>query len=147
MDSLNDVRKKLQKEIDKGSATLMYFEKMILNENSYQTIESGEKLKEVLNYLLRLSEYRTGMATVMNNVYLDLRKSINPPQFCRTKSVMERMLIDMGAVKQAKKVAPFYDGDCVIEEVKCYFHIRAEELDKCRMLYLILKKLFSNAYC
>lgn len=135
MDSLKEVRKRMQDEIDKGRATPMKFEKMVLDETSYKAIMSEEKLKEVLNYLLRLSEYRTGMATVMNNVYLDLRKPIQPPQFCRTKSVMERMLIDMGALKQAKKIAPFYDGDCVIEEAKCYFSVPKDVIEKCRMKY------------
>lgn len=100
----------MQEEIEKGRATPMTFEKMVLDETSYQSIISEEKLKEVLNYLLRLSEYRTGMATVMNNVYLDLRKPGSSPQFCRTKSAMDRMLIDMGALKRVKKVAPFMMG-------------------------------------
>ena len=135
MDSLKDVKKIMQNEIDKGRATSMEFEKMVIDEASYKSIVSEEKLKEVLNYLLRLSEYRTGMATVMNNVYLDLRKPIKPPVFCRTKSVMERMLIDMGALKQVKKVAPFYDGDCAIEEAKCYFKVPTEVLSQYKMKY------------
>ena len=135
MDSLNDVKKVMQEEIEKGRATPMTFEKMVLDETSYQSIISEEKLKEVLNYLLRLSEYRTGMATVMNNVYLDLRKPISSPQFCRTKSAMDRMLIDMGALKRVKKVAPFYDGDCVIEDAKCYFSVPKDVIEKCKMKY------------
>ncbi len=135
MDSLNDVKKVMQEEIEKGRATPMTFEKMVLDETSYQSIISEEKLKEVLNYLLRLSEYRTGMATVMNNVYLDLRKPGSSPQFCRTKSAMDRMLIDMGALKRVKKVAPFYDGDCVIEDAKCYFSVPKDVIEKCKMKY------------
>ena len=46
-----------------------------------------------------------------------------------------RMLIDMGALKRVKKVAPFYDGDCVIEDAKCYFSVPKDVIEKCKMKY------------
>lgn len=149
MESLEKVTTKMQEEVEKGRATDLRFEKMVLNENSYKSICSEEKLRQVFNYMLRLSEYRTGAATVINNVYMDLRKPARPPQFTRTHSAMDRMLIDMGAIKLAKKIAPFYDGDCQLEEAKCYFHIDADELEKHAMEYKGGKGfglLLSNTY-
>ena len=32
-------------------------------------------------------------------------------------------------------LVPFYDGDCVIEEAKCYFSVPKDVIEKCRMKY------------
>lgn len=57
MESLRDVKRVMEREIEKGSCPLQ-FEYLEFGEKPFQFIESEEKLNEVLSYLLRLGEYR-----------------------------------------------------------------------------------------
>lgn len=129
MESLRDVRRKMEREIEKGRAMPLKFEKMEISENSYKMITSAEQYKKILNWLIRLNEYRTGEATVANNVYM--KPMAKTPEFIRTKSVLERMSISVDALRRAKKLDPSFDGDCVLEEAVCYFSLPQEEKDKC----------------
>lgn len=133
MESLRDVRRKMEREIEKGRATPLKFEKMKLDENSYKLIIGAEQYKSVLNWLIRLNEYRTGEATVANNVYM--KPMAKSPEFTRTKSILERMNISVDALRRAKKINPSFDGDCVLEEAVCCFSLSQEEKDKCRYTY------------
>lgn len=133
MESLRDVRRKMQREIEKGRATPLKFEKLALEENSYKMITSAEQYKKILNWLIRLNEYRTGEATVANNVYM--KPMAKAPEFTRTKSILERMNISVDALRRAKKINPSFDGDCVLEEAICYFLLSQEEKDKCKYTY------------
>ena len=54
MESLRDVRRKMQREIDKGRTTPIRFEKMEVNEKSYKEITSSDQMNQVLNCLSRL---------------------------------------------------------------------------------------------
>lgn len=133
MESLRDVRRKMEREIEKGRATPLKFEKMELSEDSYKTITDADHYKKVLNWLIRLNEYRTGEATVANNVYM--KPMAKAPEFTRTKSILERMNISVDALRRAKKINPSFDGDCVLEEAVCCFSLSQEEKDKCRYTY------------
>ena len=57
MESLRDVKRVMEREIEKGSCPLQ-FEYLEFGEKPFQFIESEKKLNEVLSYLLRLGEYR-----------------------------------------------------------------------------------------
>lgn len=133
MESLRDVRRKMQREIEKGRATPLKFEKIILNESYYKMITSAEQYKKILNWLFRLNEYRTGEATVANNVYM--KAMAKTPEFTRTKSVLERMNLSLDALRKTKKISPSFEGDCVLEEAVCYFSLSQEDKDKCRYTY------------
>ena len=133
MESLRDVRRKMEREIEKGRATPLKFEKMELGENSYKMITDADHYKKVLNWLIRLNEYRTGEATVANNVYM--KTMAKAPEFTRTKSILERMNISVDALRRARKINPSFDGDCVLEEAICFFSLSVEEKDKCRYTY------------
>lgn len=133
MESLRDVRRKMEREIEKGRATPLKFEKMELSENSYKMITGADHYKKVLNWLIRLNEYRTGEATVANNVYM--KPMAKAPEFTRTKSILERMNISVDALRRARKINPSFDGDCVLEEAICCFSLSVEEKDKCRYTY------------
>lgn len=133
MESLRDVRRKMEREIEKGRATPLKFEKMEVSENSYKMITSAEQYKKILNWLIRLNEYRTGEATVTNNVYM--KPMSKDPEFIRTKSVLERMSISVDALRRAKKLDPSFDGDCVLEEAICFFSLSQEQKDKCRYIH------------
>ena len=56
MDSLRDVKRVMEREIEKGSCPLQ-FEWLKFGEKPFHFIESEERLNEVLSYLLRLGEY------------------------------------------------------------------------------------------
>ena len=72
MESLRDVKRVMEREIEKGSCPLQ-FEYLEFGEKPFQFIESEEKLNEVLSYLLRLGEYRGYTEHLVgNNVYMDL---------------------------------------------------------------------------
>ena len=147
MESLRDVRRKMEREIEKGKATPIKFEKMELSENSFKEIVDAEHYKKVINWLLRLNEYRTGEATVTNNVYM--KAMAKEPQFTRTKSVIERMNISVDALRKARKCQPSFHGDCILEEAVCFFSLEKEEKEKYRYTYNNSETygfVMSNAY-
>lgn len=133
MESLRDVRRKMQREIEKGRATPLKFEKIRLDEDYYKMITSPEHYKKILNWLFRLNEYRTGEATVTNNVYM--KAMAKEPEFTRTKSILERMNLSLDALRKTKKISPSFEGDCVLEEAVCCFSLTEEEKEKCRYSY------------
>ena len=133
MESLRNVRRKMEREIQKGRATPLKFEKLCLSEESYKEITNMEQYKQVLNWLFRLNEFRTGEATVTNNVYM--KAMAKKPEFTRTKSIMDRMTLSLEALKLVKKISPSFDGDCVLEEAVCYFSLTKEEMEKCKYTY------------
>ena len=90
MESLRDVKRVMEREIEKGSCPLQ-FEYLEFGEKPFQFIESEEKLNEVLSYLLRLGEYRGYTEHLVgNNVYMDLDMLCRKIQFKRTHSPVER---------------------------------------------------------
>lgn len=90
MESLRDVKRVMEREIEKGSCPLQ-FEYLEFGERPFQFIESEEKLNEVLSYLLRLGEYRGYTEHLVgNNVYMDLDMLCWKIQFKRTHSPVER---------------------------------------------------------
>lgn len=149
MESLRDVRRKMQREIDKGRATPIKFEKMEVDEKSYKEITSSDQMNQVLNWLFRLSEYRTGEATVANNVYMEMKPLAKKAEFNRTKSIMERMVFQADITRYIRKIGPEYNCDCFMEEAVCYFSIPEEELQKCKYTYKDKETfgfILSNAY-
>lgn len=149
MESLRDVRRKMQREIDKGRATPIKFEKMEVDEKSYKEITSTNQMNQVLNWLFRLSEYRTGEATVANNVYMEMKPLAKKAEFNRTKSIMERMVFQADITRYIRKIGPEYNCDCFMEEAVCYFSIPKEELEKCKYTYKDKETfgfLLSNTY-
>lgn len=133
MESLRDVRRKMEREIEKGRATPLKFEKIEIEENYYKQITSADQFKKVLNWLLRLNEYRTGEATVANNVYM--KPMAKSPEFTRTKSILERMNISVDALRLAKKINPSFDDDCILEEAVCRFSLSPEEKEKWKYIH------------
>ena len=91
MESLRDVKRKMERELAKGKITPLKLEKMEIFENDYKEISTYEQFKNVLNWLLRLSEYKTGEATVLNNIYMNPVRGNN--EFVRTRTAIERMQI------------------------------------------------------
>ena len=61
MESLRDVKRVMEREIEKGSCPLQ-FEYLEFGEKPFQFIESEEKLNEVLSYLLRCKGQTTRLS-------------------------------------------------------------------------------------
>lgn len=133
MESLRDVRRKMQREIEKGRAIPLKFEKINVSEDSFKIITSNEQYKKIISWLFRIDEYRTGEATVSNNVYL--RAMAKSPEFTRTKSVLDRLNLSFDAMRKAKKINPSYDNDCVLEEAICSFSLGDEYKKRCSYTY------------
>lgn len=133
MESMRDVNRVMEREIAKGSCPLK-LEHIEFGDYSYQEITSAEKLLEVLAYLLRTGNFsQYAGKTIINNVYMDLRgkKAV----FKRTKTAMERNNIFTTVKRYVKKHKPEYNGDVYLENVRCYFEIPQENLEKCRYMY------------
>jgi len=136
MQSLRDVKRRMEIEVDKGRATPLELKEIGLKQDeSFREITSMEHYKNVLNWLLRLNEYRTGEATVVNNVYMDKKPFENKAEFSRARSVIERMNYSLDAIKYAKKKNPSFDGDCVLEEAVCRFDLPEEIKQQCKYIY------------
>jgi hypothetical protein len=147
MESLRDVKRKMEREAAKGNVTPLQLEKMEISENEYKEISSCGQWKQVLNWLLRLSEFKTGEATVINNIYLNPVKGKN--EFVRTKTALERMQLFHKIERMTRKIAPAFDGDVRMETAKCYFSLPEEWLEKSKMEYKGMETygfLLSNAY-
>ena len=133
MESLRDVKRKMERELAKGKITPLKLEKMEIFENDYKEISTYEQFKNVLNWLLRLSEYKTGEATVLNNIYMNPVRGNN--EFVRTRTAIERMQIFHKIERLVNKIDPAFDGDVRLETARCYFSLPEEWLDKCKMEY------------
>ena len=133
MESMRDVNRVMEREIEKGSSPLK-LDHIEFGEYSYQEITSKEKLLEVLSYLLRIGDFSqyAGKA-VINNVYMNLQG--RKPVFKRTKTAMQRNNIFATIKRYANKLKPEYNGDVYLETVRCYFTIPEENLEKCRYTY------------
>jgi len=147
MESLRDVKRTMEREAEKGKITPLQLERMEVTTDDYKQITSKEQFKKVINWLLRLSEYRTGEATVSNNVYM--KPTRRKPEFIRTKSILERMQLFHEIARYETKLHPDYEGDVYLESTRCYFSVPEEWLKKCRMNYKgedTYGFLFSNKY-
>lgn len=147
MESLRDVKRTMEREVEKGKITPLQLERMEVTTDDYKQITSKEQFKKVINWLLRLSEYRTGEATVSNNVYM--KPTRRKPEFIRTKSILERMQLFHEIARYETKLHPDYEGDVYLESTRCYFSVPEEWLAKCRMNYKgedTYGFLFSNKY-
>lgn len=133
MESMRDINRVMEREIEKGSSPLK-LDHIEFGDYSYQEITSKEKLLEVLSYLLRIGNFSEYAGkTILNNVYMDLRGK--KPVFKRTRTAMERNNIFATIKRYAKKLKPQYNGDVYLETVRCYFDISQENLEKCRYTY------------
>jgi hypothetical protein len=147
MESLRDVRRKMEREAAKGKVTPLWLVKMEISENEYKEVSSLEQWKQVLNWLLRLSDFKTGEATVINNVYMNPVRGEN--KFVRAKLSLERTHLFQKIEKLTRKVDPAFDGDVRMEIAKCYFSLPDEWLQRSKMEYKGTETygfLLSNAY-
>ncbi len=136
MESLRDVKRRMAIEVDKGRATPLEIKAIgMKNDECFKEITSMEHFKQVLNWLLRLNEYRTGEATVVNNVYMNIRPMAKQPEFFRAKSVIERMNYSLNAINYVKRKMPSFEGDCILEEAVCQFYLPDEIKQQCKFTY------------
>jgi hypothetical protein len=137
----------MERETAKGKVTPLRLVKMDISENEYKEVSSLEQWKQVLNWLLRLSDFKTGEATVINNVYMNPVRGKN--EFVRAKLPLERMQLAHKIEKLTRKIAPAFDGDVRMENAKCYFSLPKEWLQRSKMEYKGTETygfLLSNAY-
>jgi len=104
MQSLRDVERTMKKEIEKGRATPLELKEIGFNpKDGFKEITSMEQYRQVLNWLLRLNEYRTGEATVVNNVYMDMKPMSKQAEFSRArhleKNIHTRSIVDLSAME------------------------------------------------
>lgn len=99
MESLRDVKRVMEREIEKGSSPVL-FDRIEFPDMPYQPIMTEKKLDKVLTYLLRIREFsKYAEKTVINNVYMDLDMLCKKTQFKRTRSVIEREEIYLRMLK------------------------------------------------
>ena len=133
MESMRDMNRAIEREIQKGSCPLR-FEQKGFGEYTYNDISSKEKLTEVLSYLLRIGEfeqYATKM--VISNVYMDVK--FGKPEYRRTHTAFDRKKIYAAILSYTKKLNPDYEGKVYLEAVKCFFTLPPVEREKCKMTY------------
>ena len=135
MESLRDVKRVMEREIEKGSCPLQ-FEYLEFGEKPFQFIESEEKLNEALSYLLRLGEYRGYTEHLVgNNVYMDLDMLCRKIQFKRTHSPVERSEIQWKIQRYKNKLKPDYAGKVCLEIVQCVFSLPEGAAEKYQIVY------------
>ena len=120
MEDLREVQAVMEKEIQKGRACRLEFDELGFPDDMYQKINSAEQLDKVIQYLLRMGEFKgvTNQA-VINNVYLDEGKSRH--DFHRTWTSAERKKIYRNIQRRIKHLKPDYEGKCYVESIRCYF--------------------------
>jgi hypothetical protein len=137
----------MKREVAKGKITPLQLVKMEISENEYKNISSYEQWIQVLNWLLRLSEFKTGEATVINNVYMNPTREKS--DFVRAKLSFEKKRIAYKVEMLTDKIAPAFDGDVRMETAQCYFSMPEEWLQRSRMEYKGIETygfLLSNVY-
>lgn len=133
MESMRDIDRAMEREIARGSCPLR-FVKIDFSDSPYQGIVSGEKLSEVLSYLLRTGDYgRFAGKGTGNNVYMDIKG--RKPTFKRTRSFIDRNNIFSAIRRYGKKIKPDFDGHTYLETVRCCFELPEGEQEKYRVVY------------
>ena len=135
MESLRDVKRVMEREVKKGSCSLM-FDRLEFGSKPFQTVTSEEKLDEVLAWMLRLKNFRQyAEKTIINNVYMDLDMLCKNPQFKRTRSVMDREGIYARVQRYKKRLQPDYGRGLCLETVRCIFTLPEVEAEKYRLTH------------
>ena len=135
MESLQDVKRVMEREAKKGGCLLM-FDRLEFGSKPFQNITSEEKLDEVLAWLLRIKVFRQyAEKTIINNVYMDLDMLCKNSQFKRTRSVMDREEIYVRIQRYKKQLQPDYDRGLCLETVRCIFTLPKGEAEKCRITH------------
>ena len=133
MESMRDMNRAIEREIQKGSCPLR-FEQKGFGEYTYNDISSKEKLTEVLSYLLRIGEFENyATKMVMSNVYMDIKYC--KQEYHRTHTALERKKIYAAILRSTKKLNPEYEGKVYLETVKCFFTVPPVEREKCKMTF------------
>ena len=133
MESMRDMNRVIEREIQKGSCPLR-FEQKGFGEYTYNDISSKEKLTEVLSYLLRIGEFENyATKMVMSNVYMDIKYC--KQEYHRTHTALERKKIYAAILRSTKKLNPEYEGKVYLETVKCFFTVPPVEREKCKMTF------------
>ena len=133
MESMRDMNRAIEREIQKGSCPLR-FEQKGFGEYTYNDISSKEKLTEVLSYLLRIGEFeKYATKMVISNVYMDVK--FGKPEYHRTHTALDRKKINSAILRYIKRLNPDYGGKVYLETVKCFFTLPPVEREKCKMTY------------
>lgn len=133
MESMRDMNRVIEREIQKGSCPLR-FEQKGFGEYIYNEISSKEKLVEVIAYLLRIGEFEQYATKMVNsNVYMDVK--YGKPEYHRTHTAFDRKKIYAAILSYTKKLNPDYVGKVYLETVKCFFTLPPVEREKCKMTY------------
>ena len=133
MESMRDMNRAIEREIQKGSCPLR-FEQKGFGEYTYNDISSKEKLMEVLSYLLRVGEFeKYATKMVISNVYMDVK--FGKPEYHRTHTALERKKNYAAILSYTKKLNPDYEGKVYLETVKYFFTLPPVEREKCKMTY------------
>ena len=133
MEYMRDIDRAMEREIAKGSCPLR-FVKIEFSGSPYQEIASGEKLLEVLSYLLRTGGYgRFAGKGTGNNVYMDMKG--RKAAFKRTRSFIDRNNLFSAIRRYGKKIKPDFDGHTYLETVRCCFGLPEGEREKYRVTY------------
>ena len=133
MESMRDMNRVIEREIQKGSCPLR-FEQKGFGEYTYNDISSKEKLMELLSYLLRIGEFeKYATKMVISNVYMDIK--FGKPEYRRTHTAFDRKKINAAILSYEKKLNPDYEGKVYLETVKCFFTLPPVEREKCKMTY------------
>lgn len=135
MESLREVKRVMEREVEKGSCPLM-FDRLVFGGKPFQIITSEEKLDEVLAYLLRIKSFgQYAGKTTINNVYMDLDMLCKKKQFKRTHSVLDREGIYARVQRYKKKLQPDYGGGLCLETVRCIFTFPEGEIERYSVTY------------
>lgn len=128
MESQREIIRKIEQEIKKGSAPLC-FEEMGFGEDTYHLVESHAKLNQLLDYFFRNGEYRELVdRQIKSNVYMDGGR--RNPVFRSAKSELDRKNMEISAKRWIKKKHPTFDGDVYVENVRCFFSLSEDEVEK-----------------
>lgn len=128
MESQRDVRRMIEKEIEKGSVPVR-FAGMGFTDDTYHLVECQAKINQLLDYFFRNGEFSAlADKQVKSNVYMD--GAGRKPEFRPAKSDRDRRLLEEAAKRWIKKKHPRFDGDVYVENVRCFLEFPEEEKEK-----------------
>lgn len=134
MSEKRDLRRLMEREIDKGSFPLQ-FERIEFHKDTYHQILSVAKLEDVFDYIFRMGQFRCyEELTVINNVYMDYNIIRNQCMMRRVKSFLERIELRNKMLFRAIRLKPDFEGGKVVSEsVKCFFKVDEEKMNQFKM--------------
>lgn len=135
MKTAKKIKKQMERNLARGKSILLRPEKIGFGDFSYKQIKSKDDMNEALDFLLRTGKFRRyASKTVINNVYMNGPVIFGCPYICRTKSLIDRLILRIKAGFRARSI-DFDNSSIITETIRVYLKYCGDNKEKYSFRY------------